>query len=807
MGSASFEPDEGPRWSQDRPDDWGAFVCCGRIFSAYERRRIKWGYSSAGRVNERTVTPAENARSGRFHLHATATWALRIAVPLSLAALLVVVPTGPMDTTPRTYHTSAATAGAPASAPALLWSRASPGSGTAGIGSGPSTTSPRPGNWSTIQVAFLLETTAYDGVYDPAAGDPGYDPCGSASSTAILCEESNGVPVFATRAGQIVQGIAAAHPGSNVSFALADFFSTLGSFDDGDGYAFHVDVQNFTAASAFQSAVNHSFRSTVLGGTNVYGDSDLSDNILHSSSISGLYGALGTSGFNWTGSAHHVVVLIGSTAPRAPGYVVNYTVSASDYSTFCGTSCLSPTCEPAYNYTSGASPACEGWVHSQSANVSRSIAWLAQHGTLCAGSLGGNCTVDTISLYNGVTDPLSKQWPTGRKGGGPNGSIVRTDTNHILNASCDLAAATGGSWDGPNFFTCPNGVKGNLSFVSVVSSSTPNTTNPSLLSAFLHLSVGAPAPRHPGFNQPGDLLITDQFNNRVIEVNPLTKQIVWSFGSGNASLCNPGPGAVIAPNDAERLALGYTLIAGTGTSACPDNRVIVVNPDGRIVWQYGRAGVAGNTTGLLNVPVFALQLSNHDMLIVDQANNRVIEVTLAHRIVWSYGPTSGPGALNNPNSAERLPNGDLLIADESNNRVIEVNRTGHVVWQFAKGLQTVAFASRLPNGDTVIADSGHNRIVVINATNQVVFRYWTNRTHLSQANPNPTQVVELRGGDFLIADQFNDRVIVVDPSRQTVFQYGMTNVVGAGFDQLNAPYSAVAIGDYTGLTAPPPMFL
>jgi hypothetical protein len=502
-----------------------------------------------------------------------------------------------------------------------------------------------------------------------------------------------------------------------------------------------------------------------------------------------------------------VVVLIGSTAPRAPGYAVNYTVSASDYSSFCGSSCVSPTCEPVYNFTSGATPVCEGWTHSQTSNASRSIVWLAQHGALCAGSLGGNCTVDTISLYNGVTDPLSKQWPAGRHGGGPGGSGVRNDTNHILNASCDLAAATGGSWDGPSFFACPNGVKGNLSFVSAGSSSSPNTTNPSLLSALTHVSVGAPALRHPGFNQPGDLLITDQFNNRVIEVNPLTKQIVWSFGSGNASRCNPGPGAVIAPNDAERLAQGYTLIAGTGTSACADNRVIVVNADGRIVWQYGRAGVAGNGSGLLNVPVFALQLPNHDILIVDQANNRVIEVTLAHRIVWSYGPTSGPGALNNPNSAERLANGDLLIADESNNRVIEVNRTGHIVWQFGKGLQTVAFASRLPNGDTLLADSGHNRVLEINATNQVVFRYWTNRTPLSNATPNPTGVVGLRGGDFLITDQFNDRVIVVDASRHVVFQYGMTNVVGAGFDQLNAPYSAVAVGDYNGVTTPPLVFL
>ena len=47
--------------------------------------------------------------------------------------------------------------------------------------------------------------------------------------------------------------------------------------------------------------------------------------------------------------------------------------------------------------------------------------------------------------------------------------------------------------------------------------------------------VGASVPSLSGgkFNTPGNVLISDQFNNRVIEVNPSTKEIVWSFGTGN----------------------------------------------------------------------------------------------------------------------------------------------------------------------------------------------------------------------------------------------------------------------------------
>jgi plastocyanin len=314
------------------------------------------------------------------------------------------------------------------------------------------------------------------------------------------------------------------------------------------------------------------------------------------------------------------------------------------------------------------------------------------------------------------------------------------------------------------------------------------------------------------FNKPGNILISDQFNNRVIEVNPATKDIVWSFGSGNASLCNPGPGAIIGTNDAERLSNGLTLIAGTGLptgasdsmpKGCIDNRVIVVNQAGQIVWQYGQAGVNGSGSNMLNVPVFAIQLPNHDFLITDQGNNRIIEVNQTKQIVWSYGPASGPGALKSPNSAELLLNGNILIADENNNRAIEITRDGNIVWQYNNGVQTVAFASRLPNGNTLIVDSGNSRVLEVNTQNDIVFQFFTNSTSGSNPSPLPANAVRLENGNTIIADQVNERVLIIDSKGNTVFQYGKTNMSGVGPDQLNWPYTAFVIGDYTGQTPPP----
>src|ERR1700694_853972 len=129
-----------------------------------------------------------------------------------------------------------------------------------------------------------------------------------------------------------------------------------------------------------------------------------------------------------------------------------------------------------------------------------------------------------------------------------------------------------------------------------------------------------------GFNQKGNILIADQFNNRVIEIDR-NHNVLWHFGDGSSVA---GPNSIVGTNDAQRVGK-LTLIAGTGTPAgadpscsdpngCVDNRVILVNEDGKIVWQYGTAGATGAGADQLNTPVQATALTNHDVLITDQAN-------------------------------------------------------------------------------------------------------------------------------------------------------------------------------------------
>jgi outer membrane protein assembly factor BamB len=328
-------------------------------------------------------------------------------------------------------------------------------------------------------------------------------------------------------------------------------------------------------------------------------------------------------------------------------------------------------------------------------------------------------------------------------------------------------------------------------------------------------------PNH-GFNRPGNILIADQFNNRVIETDP-AGNIVWSFGLGPNDFSAHSP---IGVNDAERVG-DLTLMAGTGTPAglipqapdgAADNRVMLVDKSGRIVWQYGQFGITGSGPNQLNTPVQCTFLPNFHVLISDQGNNRIIEVNLRKQIVWQYpgSNTNDADQLNAPNSAELLANGHILIADESNNRVIEVTHKDKIVKTFTAGgtLGAVAFASRLDNGDTLMTDAGNSRAVEVDANDNVVWQYFTDTDPMSVPAPAPTRAVRLHNGDTLISDQFNNRVIRVSKAGQIVASYGLPlaggGVIGnnVGYDTqtsqngLYAPYDAKVIGDYTGLTPP-----
>lgn len=79
-------------------------------------------------------------------------------------------------------------------------------------------------------------------------------------------------------------------------------------------------------------------------------------------------------------------------------------------------------------------------------------------------------------------------------------------------------------------------------------------------------------------------MITDQFNNRILEVTP-GKHVVFQYFTNKAANSNPNP----APTNAVQLANGDISIADQF-----NNRALIIKPDKTKVFQYGMTNVIGN---------------------------------------------------------------------------------------------------------------------------------------------------------------------------------------------------------------------
>jgi hypothetical protein len=526
------------------------------------------------------MDPRESARATA---HAPSLWTrprtflVLVGIGVLLTILLVSganyhAPPNPAPPAPRAvpaaslpgYQASATYPSSSAAAALTLGTTASPaqicqlglsscnaGTGTTRVTLSAAATAPPQLWWPDVQVAFVIETTAYDGDFDHYNSYYGHDACAEASSgQGPLCEESNGVPFFIANAGTIARAIAEQNPHSNVSFAMVDFFGTDYDWNDGpgDSWKYHVDIADFVPAENFGSSVIETFQAEQMNEANGWGCiCGLDDNFLHSSSITALYGTIIGSGLTWSLNTHHVIVLLGSTAPRDPNYPINYWVSGFD--TCCaGSSEYSGTCEPSYQFENGASPNCEGWVRSQDGNPDHSIAALTKSSPTCTDSIGHTCTIDVIDYWDTPTDPFSQGWPSGSQdqypvskslvGPGAPGPVA--DASNILLAGCDLAAATGGTWNGPSYWTCPNGVSGSLQYVQHGAMDNPNTVNPTLFNAIRQIGFG-PVYRNEVANTSGQPMFTYVPPGNFKLANPAAFSAACSTPSGFFPTCQTTP--------------------------------------------------------------------------------------------------------------------------------------------------------------------------------------------------------------------------------------------------------------------------
>ncbi|MFH1562789.1 MAG: hypothetical protein ABIF11_05145 [Nitrospirota bacterium] len=206
-----------------------------------------------------------------------------------------------------------------------------------------------------------------------------------------------------------------------------------------------------------------------------------------------------------------------------------------------------------------------------------------------------------------------------------------------------------------------------------------------------------------------------------------------------------------------------------------NHRVIEVDPEHNIVWQYGTV-TAGSGTNQLNAPHEAVRLTNGNTLIADYGNYRVIEVTLAKGIVWEY---KGPGEEFRPVDVRKLANGNVLITSLNFSRVLEVTpigtNSGTVVWQCGWGTNISLSSPRevekrpgTPTDYYLITDESNHRIIEVQRTGAsggtIVWQYGTG---ISGSGTNqlywPSDAQRLISGNIFITDRHNHRIIEVQP--------------------------------------------
>jgi len=107
---------------------------------------------------------------------------------------------------------------------------------------------------------------------------------------------------------------------------------------------------------------------------------------------------------------------------------------------------------------------------------------------------------------------------------------------------------------------------------------------------------GVAAPSDANAYAPDGVIVSDRtLPGRVVELDPHTGAVVWSYGPRS------GAGELDRPSLARALPDGDVLVVDTG-----NDRVIVIDRASKaIVWQYGHAGVAASRPGYLDRPTSA----------------------------------------------------------------------------------------------------------------------------------------------------------------------------------------------------------
>ncbi len=298
---------------------------------------------------------------------------------------------------------------------------------------------------------------------------------------------------------------------------------------------------------------------------------------------------------------------------------------------------------------------------------------------------------------------------------------------------------------------------------------------------------------------PGPVLMADEGNNRLIVVDAQGRTL-WTWPQ--AGDLPPGV-SFKSPDDAFFTPNGKQIIA---TEEEYSVVTLIDVASRKILWRYGTPGVPGDGPNQLSNPDDALVLPDGDVFTADIKNCRLLLIApYAHVPARIYGTTTSacqhapPAHFGSPNGAFPMTNGHYLVTEINGDWVDEMDLAGTIYasWH-PPGVSYPSDSNEVRPGTYLTVDYAEpGQIETFDSAGRLLWRY---RPTGSSALNHPSLALPLPNGDVIATDDANDRVIVVDPKTNAiVWQYGVRGESGDGPGLLNAVDGLDLVPPYSDL--------
>jgi len=253
---------------------------------------------------------------------------------------------------------------------------------------------------------------------------------------------------------------------------------------------------------------------------------------------------------------------------------------------------------------------------------------------------------------------------------------------------------------------------------------------------------------------PSGNIMVQKHMRKVVEIDPKTKKVVWSY---DLSTQNGNKGKRIEVHAFQPLEGGNVMIAESGAG-----RIIEVNREGKLLKEIklkvSRPSAHRDTR-------LARKIKNGNYLVCHEGDGAVREYDgKSGKVVWQYKIPlfgkkrrggHGPSAHGNQVfGAVRLKSGNTLIATGNGHSVLEVSPEGEIVWKIEqKDLPGITLAwvttlEVLPNGNYVIGNchAGPKNPLLIEIEPKTKKVVWTLDKYSTFGNSVPnSQILDVKG--------------------------------------------------------------